>query len=244
MQRHLAGEEPSERHWSAAKRWLKRESFGKCAYCEARTDTVAHGDIEHFRPKTIYWWLAYCWDNWLFACQICNESYKRAQFPVAGARMTEWDLDDAVLSEIAGSLAPCPLDGDARYCLGAYWAEAKAERADLIDPYREDPSSLLAWKVDSIEEAVMVVPASRRAATQRRVKACVRVLGLNREELYRERWAKYVDLKLYVRVRAKLPGNDPLRAEIERKIESMMADDASYAGMCRYFVRRVWKLPL
>jgi 5-methylcytosine-specific restriction endonuclease McrA len=64
-------------HWKPGKKQLKAESFGKCAYCEAPTTVVAHGDVEHFRPKNVYWWLAYCYDNHLFACQICNQSQER-----------------------------------------------------------------------------------------------------------------------------------------------------------------------
>ena len=63
----------SSRVWKAAKPQLKIESGGKCAYCESPTDTVAHGDVEHFRPKSVYWWLAYCYDNYVYACQICNQ---------------------------------------------------------------------------------------------------------------------------------------------------------------------------
>lgn len=244
MQRRLANEEPLTSHWSAAKRWLKLETSGKCAYCEARTDTVAYGVVEHFRPQSKYWWLAYCWDNWLFACQICNQSYKGAKFPIAGRRMREWDIYHADLEAIAGSLAPCPLDGDLRYGLTAYRREVNAERAVLVDPYHEDPSRVIAWEADVIEREVRLVPATQNAVIMRRARACERVLGLNREELCRERWTTYHTLDLLVQTRAKLPDDDPLLAEIERELEAMMADDAAFAGMCRFFVRRVWGLPL
>ncbi len=32
-----------------------------------------------------YWWLAYEWTNWLFACKICNSIWKLDRFPLAGA---------------------------------------------------------------------------------------------------------------------------------------------------------------
>src|SRR4051794_7502532 len=67
--------------WKDAKVQLKKESKGKCAYCEANTEVVAHGDVEHYRPKSLYWWLAYTYDNYLFACQICNQVYKSDHFP-------------------------------------------------------------------------------------------------------------------------------------------------------------------
>jgi len=51
----------------------------KCSYCEQIIDT--DGDIEHFRPKAAYYWLAYRWDNLLLACRDCN-SAKLQKFPL------------------------------------------------------------------------------------------------------------------------------------------------------------------
>jgi len=33
-----------------------------------------------------YWWLAYEWDNYLLACTICNQQWKRAIFPIREPR--------------------------------------------------------------------------------------------------------------------------------------------------------------
>jgi len=41
----------------------------KCAYCEQRIESY---HIEHFRPKSIYFWLAYSWDNLMYCCPTCN----------------------------------------------------------------------------------------------------------------------------------------------------------------------------
>ncbi len=41
----------------------------KCAFCES---AVERSDVEHFRPKSIYYWLAYSWDNLLYCCPTCN----------------------------------------------------------------------------------------------------------------------------------------------------------------------------
>ncbi|MCU4389008.1 TIGR02646 family protein [Acinetobacter haemolyticus] len=42
---------------------------GKCAYCESNEELL---HVEHYRPKKIYYWLAYSWDNLLLACHFCN----------------------------------------------------------------------------------------------------------------------------------------------------------------------------
>lgn len=61
-----AGESPKLRitsKWSVTKKQLLRETNDMCAYCESHTTVVAFGDVEHFRPKSIYWWLAYVYDT-------------------------------------------------------------------------------------------------------------------------------------------------------------------------------------
>jgi uncharacterized protein (TIGR02646 family) len=75
---------------------LKKDQNNKCCFCETSdVDVVAHGDVEHFRPKgghqqnvndqlgyPGYYWLAYEWDNLFFSCQICNQRYKKNRFPL------------------------------------------------------------------------------------------------------------------------------------------------------------------
>jgi len=57
----------------------------KCAYCEKKLlDAPKH--IEHYRPKNIYYWLAYSWDNLLLSCGSCN-SAKGKTFTVANDRV-------------------------------------------------------------------------------------------------------------------------------------------------------------
>jgi len=57
----------------------------KCAFCEAKVERT---DVEHYRPKSIYYWLAYSWDNLLLACPTCNQDYKKAKFELQGTRTT------------------------------------------------------------------------------------------------------------------------------------------------------------
>ena len=70
---------------------LQRIQHDKCCYCESRTSP---GRIDHFRPKGRvrqrkggdeihpgYYWLAYDWDNLVFACEDCNNK-KSDYFPL------------------------------------------------------------------------------------------------------------------------------------------------------------------
>ena len=54
----------------------------KCAFCEQKVEQF---HIEHFRPKKIYYWLAYSWDNLILSCPYCNIN-KSTNFEVTGKR--------------------------------------------------------------------------------------------------------------------------------------------------------------
>lgn len=42
------------------------------------------------RSKTGYWWRAYDWSNYLFACAVCNQKYKDTVFPLEPAPPKRW----------------------------------------------------------------------------------------------------------------------------------------------------------
>src|SRR5438094_4472024 len=88
---------------------LCRAQHCKCCYCERNNLEAAYLDVEHFRPKLRahrgegypshgYGWLAWAWKNLMFACQACNRSHKRDQFPLdtgSGVLVAEQQLPGA-----------------------------------------------------------------------------------------------------------------------------------------------------
>jgi len=239
------GDPPLSSVWKKAKKQLKAESFGKCAYCESSTDTVAHGDVEHFRPKSEYWWLAYCFDNYTFACQICNQSYKGSNFPRSGTGLTAPELaesfTDAALGAMAEGLCPDPLD---EASLSAHNVALAKERAHLPDPYAVDPEPLFAWVADSVLKEVEVKARSTRVASKRAFAAAVDFLGLNRDELMRRRYKVYEVAKAFVDVLAATDVPTSVRDLATEQLKKLMHESAEYAGMVRYFVNVEWKLDI
>lgn len=56
----------------------------KCSYCEQLIKpTSEDGVVDHYRPRSVYWWLSLDWENMLYACKTCSQEYKREFFPVA-----------------------------------------------------------------------------------------------------------------------------------------------------------------
>jgi hypothetical protein len=232
-------------YWKKAKQQLKAESAGKCAYCEAPTAVVAHGDVEHFRPKGVYWWLAYCYDNYLYACQICNETFKGDNFPLTDAkgRLAEPVLPAnataAQKQQLAGGFAPDPLDAAA---VQAFEKACRTERAHLLNPYADEPEEHFIWEADDALQEVAIKP--RGKAARKFHKAAEQFYGLNRPELLAERWKTYRKLKLFRNAFADPGINKALRDEVADELRAMIQDNAPFAGMCRHFVRQVWKLAL
>ncbi len=79
--------------YNVAKSVLVATLNSKCIFCEMPIRTKG-SPVEHFRPKALvhnkdeepdksrYWWLAWTWENLLFACGRCNTTFKRNQFPL------------------------------------------------------------------------------------------------------------------------------------------------------------------
>ena len=89
------------------------------AYCESRFIDTAVGDISHYRPKTVYHWLAFELDNILVTCGRCDMT-KQVRFPIRGT--------------------PAPA--------GARGEALEAEGALLLHPFHDDPEPHLSFLRD------------------------------------------------------------------------------------------------
>ncbi len=222
--------------WKTSKKQLKKESNGKCAYCEANTEVVAHGDVEHFRPKSMYWWLAYTYDNYLYACQICNQIYKSDHFPIAASRFPEPainpDTTDTEIDYLVGSISPDPIDINQKYTLQKFIDNHNAEGALLLNPYFDNPATVFAYEFDDITEEVKMVAAQQKYSAH--VKAAEDFYGINRMELRNFRYQVFRQFRVYKHtLKEKIP--DELKAEVAKQISLMKSDKYLFAGMCRYF---------
>lgn len=109
--------------YDKAKLRLYTGQHRKCAYCEDATK-MPYEPVEHFRPALRafrgpsfsdvgYWWLAWTWENLLFACSICNSSFKRDLFPLEDGSAVMAAMDALPCSENAVLVDPAdPLDVD------------------------------------------------------------------------------------------------------------------------------------
>jgi uncharacterized protein (TIGR02646 family) len=142
---------------------LKTIFNGKCAYCDSNITHITAGDIEHFRPKSAYWWLACDWDNLLFACEKCNRTGKNDAFPLLNNVLSKCKYDDNI----------------------ALAEEDKKERL-LLNPCMENPEEFF----DYDEKTGVVNPKTsypKNSKKRQMADTSIGVYQLQRRELVQER---------------------------------------------------------
>ncbi len=133
---------------------LWKAQYYKCAYCESQ-EQLKRNDVEHFRPASKYWWLAFTWENLLFSCRNCNQSpYKLDKFP----------LDSTSTALLAEQAPP----GNEKALLIDPATETGVEDLEFVATKRPDGSR--GW-----------TPRARNGSL--RGAAAIEVLGLDRTDL-------------------------------------------------------------
>lgn len=188
------------------KNQLLKDQHYKCCFCESYFQHVAHGDVEHFRPKggykqssddslqkPGYYWLAYEWNNLLIACSICNQIAKENLFPLLNpedrAKKTSDDID--------------------------------GEKPILINPWKESPEDFIEFNLE--------VPIG--IDSEGRGKQTIELLNLD-EDLDEMRAEKFSSIETLIKVIEISNETTPISKEINLIVKSLH-ESSAYAGMIR-----------
>jgi len=192
---------------------LVKAGKGKCWFCDSDVKHIAHGDVEHYRPKAGYrqseedkelkkpgyYWLAYEWENLLFSCQMCN-GHKANSFPLENP-------DERAVS---------------------HKDDVRKERPLFIDPATEDPEEHIGFR----EEVAYPVGNSKRG------HATIEGLGLNRDALLERRKHRYQLLKRLADLANTTDLSETEEArEARLYLQRELRDEAEYAAMIRCAAR-------
>ena len=211
---------------ATVKNALRRAQHDKCCFCESKVSHVAHGDVEHFRPKARcrqsrggsplpgYYWLAYEWTNLLYCCQVCNQRGKGDLFPLRDP----------------GNRAASHHD------------DLHKEEPLFLNPAAEDPSEHIEFRDEQ----------ARPKKRSPKGRLTIQALGLNRTELRHQR-LKYLRLLRQIKsdrdlidqlvredeAAGKKPRQEERRhlAELDLLLSESQQDDAQFAAMARDFLR-------
>jgi len=138
----------------------------KCCYCESE---LSGAEIEHYRPKSDYYWLVYSWDNLMPICSHCNKN-KGSNFKISSKTKTK----------IAGIKDVLTAQGN----IDAYNA---IEKPKLLNPEK-----------DKIKENTFIFDDEGKIKSNqpknKRISFTIDLLKLNRSELLAQRKKLFDDL--------------------------------------------------
>ncbi len=104
----------------------------KCAYCEMKVEQL---HVEHYRPKSKYYWLAFSWDNLIVACATCNQN-KGTNFELVGDKV-KFDPTEINLRNINNSSIGYDL----------------IEQPKMVNPEITNPEGQIKFKRDGVIES-------------------------------------------------------------------------------------------
>jgi uncharacterized protein (TIGR02646 family) len=157
--------------WSDLSGILAEQSKGKCWYCETN-EIRSDSPIDHFRPKGNvaecddhpgYWWLAFDWKNFRYACTYCNS--RRVEVESAGGKQDHF---------------PIFVPPDWNKCAD----DSNVERSKLLDPIEDNDCKLLTFNDNG--EACSVVE-DEESDEYKKVEKSIELYHLNHKPTTRER---------------------------------------------------------
>ncbi|HIF9086342.1 TPA: hypothetical protein ACX6SK_000318 [Photobacterium damselae] len=218
--------------WMRYKAYFSKAQHNKCAYCDMQL--TENGDMEHYRPKSAvysiktrgdelkdlsnirgrtyntdceygYWWLAYDWNNYLFACSICNQRWKNALFPIDGNREVN--------------------DGDNRFLYKSPCKESYNQETPLL---------LNIFECDELSKHLEFTKTGlvKPLACSKHGKATIETVGLDRTSLVQSRLCVARDTDQYLRD-FNAAESDREAKFIGKVIFNMGAEDAQFSGIVR-----------
>ncbi|WNG41321.1 hypothetical protein F0U61_52235 [Archangium violaceum] len=180
--------------------WQRQDA--KCCYCEKLCEDVG-SDLEHYRPASRYWWLAWTWENLLFACPNCNRWAKNDEFPLADEAARLRPEED-------------PPGG---------------EKPQLVDPAAEDPLDAIQFVLDAVSGRWVPRPrgASVRGAETIRILELNRQALL---ELFQRHVRQYVMPDVHRLQEVMRTGDErAVRDEWNRRVPRSLQRTASYVAL-------------
>ncbi len=225
--------------WSEAKEHFRDLSYDKCWYCETSTHRIP-GDIDHYRPKGSvagtnhpgYWWLAFDWRNWRFACRYCNSQLRDPETKKVGGKGNHFPL----------------LDGEkCRISSACDYEDLCEEEPLLLDPTERQDPDLLTFTRDGLP-----APSEEHeeSPNYRRAKKSIELYHLDHSRLVRKRQEIYIEVRNlildYQRYQGKWEKEQDhsahaLAKRAAKKLGRMIAPDAEYSMTARAYLKEYRK---
>ncbi|MEV7239090.1 hypothetical protein AB0N06_35915 [Streptomyces sp. NPDC051020] len=220
--------------WREVKEKLSEASHGKCWYCESK-NTRSDNAVDHYRPKgkvaedanhSGYWWLAFDYQNYRYACTYCNSRRRHAESGSAGGKQDHFPL-----------------------AVGSFRAYGPNDSVDCEEPLLLDPCSVLdvsiVWYDEEGKLALNTSMVLTDPLAMSRIDSSRVILHLDHPYTVRERKRIYLKIislckradRIYKSI---LMGNPDLRIEYKEQLAELaqfMTRSAEYSAVARCAVR-------
>jgi len=190
---------------------LKEIYRNKCAYCETHFNR-SYIKIEHYRPKSIYYALAYSWSNLLPICDICNTT-KSNHFEIEGVNLVHQIRNLEKL----------------QYSTKAF---NRIERPKFLHPEIDDYSKM--FRFDSKGKIVVF----KKAVDSYRMVYTIKKTHLNEEALQERRAKVLKDFNNMMRELFLLAKNNiEYKKEMTRKIVDFFDDKNEFIAVRKFIIK-------
>lgn len=208
--------------WREHRDVLLAAQHGKCGYCERR---FPENDgwipiVDHYAPKSVFWWRAYCWENWVLCCGSCSKA-KHDYFP------ERTGVSSSVESTREWCVHPRPeLQPEDEYLPA------------LLNPFDDDPRGELEGACDRSDDGLCSDGTFDPGLTERGA-ATIALCDLNGDGLVRTRRAvadkacSLIDCVLLEELGGPFAAESP-----KAQLFDLAANDREYAGFVRSLIRQ------
>jgi uncharacterized protein (TIGR02646 family) len=157
--------------WADCKDILAEKSHDKCWYCEIKQER-SDDAVDHFRPKSLYKWLAFGINNFRYACTYCNSLRRDKKTGLTGGKGNYFPLfNDDQRATIEG--------------------QENHEQPHLLDPCCSHDPSLL----DFLGETGKATPRDPDHERRKiRAETSIKLYHLNHDDLVEKRKRLAIDL--------------------------------------------------
>lgn len=213
--------------WRAFKNILADLSHDKCWYCEIK-QLRSDNAVDHFRPKSVYRWLAFVQSNFRYSCTFCNSRRTDAETGIVGGKGDYFPLSEGTPRATAA--------GEEAY-----------ERPLLLNPSTADDPLLL----DFTEEGRPVPRFADHPENRLRAETSIQLYHLDHSDLVEHRRVLAIELNEKIeaanRLYGEANGGDPaIKASYGshvRDLRNAMAEKAQLSVFARKIVSGRRDLP-
>ena len=201
--------------WSSLKTSFTEIHGPKCWYTEAEPNG-ADLAIDHFRPKRLYWWLAFSPENYRVACPFANSRHHNSNYDCSGGKGDEF---------------PLPPETDRATCI----EELDQEEPELLDPCNVYDCTLIAFQADG--RPVLSPLATEDPNARRRVELSLLRLNIDHPDFNSKREQIYHETRIDVDAFEELQSGSRLRQQIHNRIVSRISPRAPFSVAARFYLR-------